>query len=135
MVLTKVNWPLVDGLKEKQNFLNMVRDVLERYVYYGVISKSSKDSHSENYNSFQYNYKHFGLNLNFIHSRAKFYFLIHDPEKKYRNFERMDIGPQYAIINVFDLNTRHFFPLETHEQVVEIQKFFESCFEKIDKNT
>jgi hypothetical protein len=135
VVLTKVKWPLLDGLKEKQNFLNMIRDVVEKYVHYGVISKMSKDSHSEDYNSFQYTYKDFGLCLNFIHSRAKLYFLINDPEEKYKSFERVDIWPQNAVIDIFDLNTRHFFPLETHEQVIEIQKFFESCLDKIDKNT
>ena len=135
MVLTKVGWQVVDGLKEKENFLNMVRDVLERYEYYGVISKTSKEVHSKDNNSFQYSYKHFGLNLSFSHSRAKFYFLINDPEKKYRSFERMDIWPQYAIIDTFDLKIRRFFSLETREQVMEIHKFFESCFEKIDRNT
>jgi len=135
MPLAKVGRQVVDGLKEKQNFLNMVRDVLDKYECYGVISKTSKGVHSRDNNSFQYTYKRFGLNLSFFHSRAKFYFLINDPEKKCRNFERMDIWPQYAIIGTFDLNIRRSFSLETSEQVMEIHKCFESCFEKIDRNT
>ena len=131
MVLAKVKWPLVN---EKQNFLNRVRDVLEKYEHYGVISKMSKNSHLENYNSFYYSYKEFLLSFCFIHSRAKFYFLISDPEMKCTKFQRMDICPQYAIIDIFNLNARHFFPLDTQEQVTEILKFFESCFEKIDKD-
>jgi hypothetical protein len=133
MVLGKVKSQLVEGLKEKENFLNMVREVLERYEYYGVISKKSKEVHSKNYNSFQYAYKDFGLKLNFFHSTSKFYFLIDDLQKKYRSFQRMDIWPQCAIIDIFDLNVRNF-PLERHEQLLRIHKLFESCFEKIDNN-
>jgi len=56
-----------------------------------------------------------------------------DVKKKYRSFQRMDIWPQYAIIDIFDLNVRNF-PSERHEELLEVHKLFESCFEKIDKN-
>ena len=60
MALDKVRWSLIDGLKEKQNLINIIKKVLVKLINEKIIEKGlkgSKDSHSEDYNSYVFKYK------------------------------------------------------------------------------
>lgn len=123
MALNKVNWQIIDGLKEKQHFLDMLRMVLDKLQGQKLIQKNSKDSHSEDYNELHYDYKGVAVSINFTHSDAILYILIHDPQNKCNELPRHNKWPVNAVVSSFDLNKKHFFPLSSSEQLLEIENF------------
>lgn len=130
MALTKVNYYLLDGLKEKQNLLNLIRNILTKYVNDEKITKRTKDSHSEDYNDLHYHFKEYEVNINFIHSRCILYFLLNNPNTKH-NFPDMDLWPALKVVGKYDFNKEHFFPLDVNGQYNELFEFFESCFSQL----
>jgi hypothetical protein len=134
MSYEKVKWPLLDGLKEKDNFLKMLNGVLGKCTIKDQSfsrPKGYKDSHTRDYNNLSYAYKDMTVGIAFFHSLGIMYFLIFDPEEKIKE-NRFSIWNEHVVVGEFDLNKEPFFNLDKTQQENKLNEFIESCIIKLE---
>jgi len=132
MALEKVGSSLTQGLRDKQNLLNIVKSVLNDLTTKKMIARkpNAKDSHSEDYNSFNYFYHDkYDVAISFFHSKSMLYVSVYDPEKKI-SAPRNPWG-QHAFMAEFDLNKGNFYSAGLSDQVDIIRDFINATLKKI----
>ena len=134
MSIDKVNWPLIDGLKARLDFLNMLESAIRKLIEQKEIeeyrgSKNSRDrSKGKNYDSLFCKVPGYEIRIwiTLFHQDATLGFLFEDRENKYSKFKikQDDVDwKRFKLVKELDLKTAHFFPLDVREQEEELKKF------------
>lgn len=137
MALDKIEWTLVDGLKQKENLLNMlIKVIINKLANDKVLSwhKGAKASTTPEWNYYAYDVIGTPLyvQLIFWNSEATLYVCLPEKEKKETDEIKKFQGlPPKVLISKFDFSKEHFFPLEKLEQERVLTKFLTDAVKKI----
>jgi hypothetical protein len=133
MAINKVGWAMVDGLREKENLLNMVELILESFKAKGELVKKTRKSVGGYWDVFNYKVAKSmaETDIIFIHRDVTLYFRLLDKTGKYKGFESYPFDKRFKIVDKFDFRKEHFFPLDASEQEGILSKFIADAIKKI----